>query len=477
MTHPCHHPHWNRRQWLQAGGIGLLGLTVGELGRLRAESPESESPAKSVIFVFLSGGLAQHESFDPKPEAAEDIRGEFNTIGTRTAGLRICEHLPRLANCSHLWSVVRSLSHPYNEHSQGHMAILSGRSDMPIGFDPNRPKDTDHPSLAAVAGGVLEARNNLPPAIVLPEKLVHRTGRVIPGQFGTSMGPGRDPYFLDCVPFHPSVYGAWPEYAFDHQQGTVAAGLEFRAPSLRLPDSLTPEHLASRVDLLAEVQRRQRRLESLAEVESFDRFQSSALSMLADSDLANVFRVTDADDATLDRYGRHAFGWSMLLARRLVDAGTSLVQVNLGNNETWDTHGNAFPHLKNLLLPPFDQSLTALLEGLEADGRLDETMVVVASEFGRTPKISHLAQHYALPGRDHWGRAQSILLAGGGVKGGRVIGATDSFGGEPTDDPVTPEQFAATIYRGLGIPPQSNWFDLLDRPMPVYHGSPIPGLT
>lgn len=476
MGHSLPHPQLDRRQWLQAGGLGLLGLTTSDLARLQASDDAPRASAKSVIFVFLSGGLAQHESFDPKPNAVEEIRGEFAPISTRTPGLAICEHLPRLANCSHLWSVVRSLTHPYNDHSQGHMVMLSGRAELPVGFDPNRPKETDHPALAAVAAAVLGSRHNLPPAIILPEKMVHRTGRVIPGQFGASMGPGRDPYFLDCVPFHPSVYGAWPEFGFDHQSGTVQTNLEFRAPSLQLPDSLTPDHLASRVNLLAEVQQRQRALERLAEVESFDRFQTSAISMLADSEMANAFRVLDAEPEVLQRYGQHSFGWSLLLARRLINVGAKLVQVNLGNNETWDTHGNAFPHLKDLLLPPLDQSLSALLQDLDASGQLNETLVVVASEFGRTPKISHLPQHYALPGRDHWGRAQSILLAGGGVQGGRVIGETDSKGGEPVADAVTPEQFAATIYQALGIARHSNWYDMLDRPMPVYHGEPIAGL-
>ncbi len=470
------HPRLDRRRWLQAGGIGLLGLTLADVERLRAETPD-HAGGRSVIFVFLSGGLAQHESFDPKPEASSEIRGEFDTIATRTPGYRICEHLPRLAACSQLWSAVRSLTHSFNEHSQGHMAMLSGRSDLPLGFDPNRPKETDHPSIAAIAGAMLPPRNNLPSAIVLPEKLIHRTGRVLPGQFAASMGPHRDPYFLDCVPYHPESYGAWPRYGFDHQNGPLDVRLKFRVPSLELPAELTPERFAARVDLLGEVQRRQRSLERLAETDSFDRFAGRALSMLADPEMAKVFRVDDADDRTLERYGRHAFGWSLLLSRRLVDAGATLVQVNLGNNETWDTHGNAFPHLRDLLLPPMDQAVSALIEGLEADGRLDETLVVVAGEFGRTPKISHLAQHYRLPGRDHWGRAQSILLAGGGIRGGRVIGATDAAGGEPIDTPVTPEHFAATIYRALGLPRQATWSDLLDRPMPVYHGDPIPGLT
>src|SRR5262249_34196689 len=175
-------------------------------------------PAQSVIYIFLSGGLAQHESFDPKPDAPAEIRGEFAPIATGTPGVQICEHLPMLARRSHLWSMVRSLTHSSNEHSAGHMIMLAGRSDLPTGFSPNRPNAGDWPSIAAVAGAVATSRNNLPPAIVLPERLVHNTGRVIPGQFGGQMGPHRDPWFIDASPFDPTAYGAYPEYEFDHQQ-------------------------------------------------------------------------------------------------------------------------------------------------------------------------------------------------------------------------------------------------------------------
>ncbi|MCA9152593.1 MAG: DUF1501 domain-containing protein, partial [Planctomycetales bacterium] len=242
------------------------------------------------------------------------------------------------------------------------------------------------------------------------------------------------------------------------------------------PEDVTLDRLSDRVHLLGLVERQQRQLERLAEVDSFDRFQARAISMLSDGDMAQVFNVTTADAKTLDRYGRHTFGWSLLLARRLVEADVPLVQVNLGNNETWDTHGNAFPNLKNYLLPPMDQAVSALLDDLVERDLLDSTLVVMAGEFGRTPKISHLPQHYALPGRDHWGEVQTVWLAGGGVQGGAVVGASDKFGGSPTDAPQTPENFAATIYRALGLPRQAIWRDLLDRPLPVYHGEPIPGL-
>jgi uncharacterized protein (DUF1501 family) len=199
--------------------------------------------------------------------------------------------------------------------------------------------------------------------------------------------------------------------------------------------------------------------------------------MLTDSKIHHALDVTKADEATLDRYGRNAFGWSLLMARRLVDSGVQLIQVNLGNNESWDTHGNAFPHLKDRLLPPLDRSVSALLDDLQASGKLDETLVVVASEFGRTPQITLLQQHYKLPGRDHWGAVQSVLFAGGGIRGGTVIGASDKLGGYPIDQPVKPENFAATIYHALGIPSSATWRDAQDRPHSVYFGQPIDGLT
>lgn len=198
--------------------------------------------------------------------------------------------------------------------------------------------------------------------------------------------------------------------------------------------------------------------------------------MLSDHRMKDLFDVTGADERTLDRYGRNTFGWSLLLSRRLVSEGVRFVQVNLGNNETWDTHGNAFPHLKNYLLPPFDIALSGLLDDLKETGELDSTLIVVAGEFGRTPKVSELPQHYRLPGRDHWGAVQTVLCAGGGVRGGNVVGSSDRVGGQPENDPQKPENLAATIYHTLGFSIGMNWHDLSNRPMPVFHADPIAGL-
>jgi len=179
----------------------------------------------------------------------------------------------------------------------------------------------------------------------------------------------------------------------------------------------------------------------------------------------------------LEAYGRNLFGWSCLLARRLIEAGVGMIQVNLGRNETWDTHGNAFPHLKNQLLPPMDQCVSALIRDLDERGLLETTMVVMAGEFGRTPRVFGLPQHYELPGRDHWGAVQSVFFAGGGVRGGTVVGASDKIGAYPKESRQTPETMAATIYDALGIPHDANWYDAANRPYHVYHAQPIAGLS
>jgi hypothetical protein len=433
--------------------------------------------AKSVIYVFLSGGLAQHDSFDLKPDAPEDIRGEFKPIATRTPGIQICEHLPMLAARSHLWALVRSLTHRSNDHSAGHHMMLTGRSDLPTGFDPARPKATDWPSIASVVGAMSVTRNNLPPAVVLPERLVHYSGRVIPGQFAGVMGARRDPWFIEASPYNPLGYGAYPEFEFDHQERpNMPRRSKFEAPNLTLPDGIHSDRLAGRIDLVKHIDRQRAQLDSSAHTEPLDRFRQGAVSLLVDAMIRQAFDVVNADPALLDRYGRNSFGWSLLMARRLVEAGVNLVQVNLGNNETWDTHGEAFPHLQEKLFPPTDRALSALLDDLDSSGLLESTLIVMAGEFGRTPKISHLPQYYKLPGRDHWGRVQTVFFAGGGIAGGRVVGSSDKIGAFPASDPQTPENMAATIYHALGIPATAAWHDDLDRPHHIYHGEPIRGL-
>lgn len=466
------HPTFTRRHAIQAGAVGLLGLGLSELNALRAASKHS---AKSVIYVFLSGGLAQHESFDPKPDAPDAIRGEFGTTATKTPGLRITEHLPKLAECSDKWCVVRSLTHPSNDHSLSHHIMLTGRSDKPVGFDPSAPKSSDHPSLASIASAVTKSRNNLPPAIVLPDRIVHNSGRVIPGQFAGVMGRARDPWFLEASAFEPKAYGAYPQYEFDHQQRVYSANRRaFTIPDLNLPQGVDGDRFGGRLDILKHLDAQRKTLDGNANAGAFDRSRADAVSLLTDARVRAAFDLNKASPRDLDRYGNNAFGWSLLMSARLVEAGVNLVQVNLGNNETWDTHGNAFPHLKDKLLPPTDKALRALLDDLEQRGLLDSTLIVMAGEFGRTPRISTLTQHYKGPGRDHWGSVQSVFLAGGGVKGGRVVGSSDKNGGYPATDPQSPENFAATIYSALGLPKTAAWTDAESRPHHLYHADQMP---
>jgi hypothetical protein len=478
------HPSLNRRTALQIGAIGLLGLGTNHVAGLRALAAETGSALtatsrKAVIYIFLSGGLAQHESFDPKPDAPAEIRGEFGSVATQTPGIRICEHLPMLAARSNKWAIVRSLTHPYNDHSSGHHVMLTGRSLTPTGFDGNRPKPTDYPSIASTITGLFAQRNNLPPAAVLPEKLIHVTGRTIPGQFAGEMGPRFDPWFIEASQYRDSKYihGAFPEYGFQRTDGkTTPPGYRYEAPHLELAHDLLPDRMQARGRLLESLDHQRRDLDRSAQ--ELDRHRQMAVSMLLDGRVHRALDVHSADGATQDRYGRNSFGWSLLMARQLIEAGVRLVQVNLGNNESWDTHEAAFRNLKNFLLPPTDRAVSALLDDLAQRGMLDDVLIVMAGEFGRTPRVfTTPGAKSNLPGRDHWGAVQTVFFAGGGVKGGTVIGSSDRIGGYPSLDPQKPENMAATIYQALGLPRTIAWKDSLNRPHHVYQGEPIRRLT
>lgn len=482
------HARLSRRTAIQAGGIGLLGLGMNHVAGLKALADEAASPLsrpaapiKAVIYIFLSGGLAQHDSFDPKPDAPDNVRGEFAPISTQTAGVHVCEHLPLLAARSDKWALVRSLTHPYNEHSIGHHVMLSGRTEQPIGFDSNRPTAHDFPSIASVGMRLLSPRNNLPPAAVLPEKLVHVTGRTIPGQFAGEMGWKHDPWFIEASQYKDTryVHGAFPEYGFQRWEGpTNPPNYVFEAPRLELPQGVLRDRLASRLDLMRTIDLQRQHLDRAAGIREFDRLRQGAISLLMNGGVHRALDIHAAPAELQNRYGKNSFGWSLLMARQLVEAGVSLVQVNLSNNEGWDTHEAAFRNLKNFLLPPTDRAVSALIDDLDERGLLDDVLIVMAGEFGRTPKVFTFdGAKSKLPGRDHWGAVQTVFFAGGGVKGGAVVGSSDKLGAYPSADAQTPENMAATIYEALGLPRTIVWKDHLDRPHHVYHGDPISGLT
>lgn len=470
---------FSRRAAIRAGGLGLLGGFALPHVTQGAPAVAAEGTAKACIYIFLSGGLAQHESFDLKPQAPAEIRGEFAPIATQTPGLQICEHLPRLASRSSDWALLRSLTHPTNDHTLGHYLMLTGRSVASPGFSGDRKTSPgDWPSIASIVGDQLPPRTpNLPDSIVLPERLVHWSGGVIPGAYGGQMGRRRDPFFIEASPYgNPFWRGAYPEYTFPNESKKPPASPDarvYQAPEIALAAGLTSGRFVDRVALLREVDRQRGELERSANGTQYDQHRQSVISLLSDPSVREAFDVTHADDATQERYGRNSFGWSLLMAYRLVSAGVNMVQVNLGSNETWDTHGDAFPRLKDKLLPPTDRALCALLDDLKATGQLDSTLIVMAGEFGRTPKISLLADSYHAAGRDHWGAVQSVFFAGGGVRGGNVVGASDAMGAYPSRDPQRPENLAATMYHALGIPATAAWHDDVNRPNHIYHGEPI----
>ena len=377
-----------------------------------------------------------------------------------------------LARRSRLWAWCRSLTHPSNDHSASHHIMLTGRSLLPDGFDPNKPRPGDWPAVAAVAGYARPAVNNLPPAVVLPELLNHRTGRVIPGQFAGQMGPlgavGRRRLALQ----RGRLRRRDPEYGFHHETGAQPKGSAIQAPNLSLPESLDlrgpgPARPARR--------RRWTAVPSwsgLAEADEFDRHRQEAVALLSDAAVRLSFDVTHAEPKSQDRYGRNAFGWSLLMARRLVEAGVRLVQVNLGNNETWDTHQSAFPNLKQFLLPPLDRSVSAPARR----PRRQRPARRHAGRHGRPDSAGRLAFSRS-PGRSR--PARSLGPRADGLlrrrrrsrgRGGRLLRPPRR---RPATEPGRRKISALTIYHALGIPAAATWDDAAGRPHNIYYGEPI----
>lgn len=478
-------PH-SRRSILQAGSLGLLGLSLPDVAHWRSQAQASGVPLskpRGVIFIFLTGGPSQHDTFDMKPEGPAEYKGEFSPIATRTPGIEICEHMPLLAQRSNRWALVRSLTHTQSGHQEGTYVMLTGRSALPTSFKQNQPQSIDWPSIAAVAGASTHRRNILPTSVVLPEKIVHSNSGTYPGQFAGMLGRQHEPWFIEATD-KPHAYhsnsGAFPQYLFNLHKGVLSdkQNWRFEVSNLNLPEGVLDPRFRQRMEFLNVVEQQQRQIASQPRGAGYDRVRESALSLMADPKVREAFDVRRAPPKALERYGNNSFGWSLLMARRLIEQGVNMVQVNLGNFGSWDLHGNNFVCLKNWLFPPTDLAISGLLDDLQESGLLESTLVVVAGEFGRTPRISHVAPEiYKYPGRDHWAPLQSVLFAGGGVKGGTVIGASDRNGAYPTNAAQSPENFAATIYHALGIPREAEWHDLAGRPYPVYQAEPIEGLT
>ena len=456
-----------RREILRAGAaLGALGVAQQAVGF----TPQPSRNAKSVLFVFLTGGMSHHDSFDMKPEAPDDIRGEFQPIATRTPGLQVCELLPLMSQRTEIYALHRAMATGSSGHEPACHMLLTGRLDLPTGFTLNDvPNAKEWPSIPAVITYAMRDQQHLlPPAVILPEPSVNEAARFRPGQYAGQLGSQWEAWHIDIAAKCPLGNGACPDcFRFDDSKFEHAASSVFDTPVLTLPTG-GQQRFGRRVDLLDFMQRQRASLASAAN--QFDRQRQQAISLLTDPHTSHAFNVERADPKLLERYGKNKFGLSCLMGKNLIESGVRYVQVNLGKNSSWDTHMANFRNLKKNLLPPFDKCISALLDDMSSSGLLDETLVIVAGEFGRTPKINKDA------GRDHWGPCNTMLFAGAGVQGGRVVGASDHLGAQPIDETQYPENFSALIYDTLGIPRHATWVDMEGRPHAIYRGRPIAGL-
>jgi len=433
-----------RRGFIQVGYSGLLGMGLPGLLAARglaAAGLRSNVRARSVIVILLSGGLGQHDSFDMKPEATDKIRGEFKPIDTAVPGIRICEHLPRLAARINRLAIVRSMSHPEGNHLVAVHHILTGQPSNPRGasdLDRVASRD-DFPCYAAVVDRLRHRSDGIPSGVALPTRLVEGP-LTWPGQDAGFLGPRHDPWQLRLDPSRP----------------------EARDDSLNVAAGLDPERLHRRRHLLGQAA-------VPAPNDAFVDQQDAALAMLCNGNVGKALDTEREDPRLADRYGRHLFGRSLLIARRLVEAGVPLVQATMGIVQTWDTHVANFPRLRDNLLPPLDQAVSALLDDLEVRGLLDETLVVMLGEFGRTPRISELKPG-DVPGRDHWPAVFPAVFAGAGVIGGQVIGKSDRQGAYAVSKTFGPPDLAATVYHALGVDPATELRDRLGRPVRLCSG-------
>lgn len=439
-----------RREWLRIGGLSILGLSLSRLGALPAKAAPistQKSPsfgrAKSCIVLFLSGGPPQHETFDPKPDAPMEIRGTFRSIPTSVPGLHFCETLPHTARVADRLAVIRSMTTDINAHSTSGAFMLTGY--VPQTKAENVPAGPqDWPSIASVVGALKPSERSPLSSVVLPEVIANDGNIVWPGQNGGFMG----------APWHPMMMKCDPTAQPMHIEG------------LSLADGVTSARLSERFDLLEQFDAHFRNGVESSAVAELGHLRQKAFDVLHSDASRRAFELERESPALRDKYGRHKFGQSVLLARRLVEAGVRLVQVNwpregkaeVAGSPLWDTHRDNAGRVRDVLCPQFDRTFATLIADLQSRGLLDETLVVVMGEFGRSPKIN------AAGGRDHWGSCFSVALAGAGIGGGQIIGASDRLGAMPASRPVGPPDLAATIFHLLGLDPASEFIDPIGRP-------------
>ncbi|MFV0444788.1 MAG: DUF1501 domain-containing protein [Planctomycetaceae bacterium] len=442
-----------RRSILQAGGLGAFALSAGIRSVSASEAPATVRRAKSVILLFLLGGPPQHSTWDPKPHAPAEVRGEFAPIATSVPGLWIGELQPRTARMADKLAVLRSVVTGDNAHSSSGYFMMTGMPHLPMNRENANPgPPNNYPNIGAVTSQLVPPRSLLPAAVRLPHHIYNTDGSVWPGQDAGWLGHQAEPWLFNCEPASPG----------------------YDVPQFRLAADVSLGRLGERKQLLEQMEHQLREIERNDTLLKYNSEQQQVFDLLSTAKARNACDLKLESEADRDRYGRSQFGQSVLLARRLVEADVPFVQVNWfrgpdepSSNPCWDSHSDETARLKNILVPPLDMALSALFADLEASGRLDETLVVCTAEFGRSPKLN------VHGGRGHWGHVFSIALGGGGIRGGQVIGASDEQAAWPVSRIVRPQDITATIFHQLGFSPDTQIHDPQGRPLPISRGDVI----
>jgi Protein of unknown function (DUF1501) len=448
----CHRPQAStgptRRQFLRLGGLGALSLFWADWVQAEERLARNGGRAKAVILIFNCGAPSHLDLWDMKPDAPDTVRGPFRPIPTNAPGVHVSELLPRLAAQANRYAVIRTLHHTHTGHNAGMYWSIVGR---PYRVDSTliNPSPVDYPSFGTLVGWLAQRdgySGPLPPYVITPAPHCDSTVYVTPGQFGGCLGARYDPLVLNADPNAPN----------------------FKVPNIGLAEGLTAQRLQERQSLL-------RQLGSPARVEvpspDFDVNRAKAFHLVNSAEVQRAFDLSREPDRVRERYGRHSWGQSHLLARRLVEAGVRFVSTVNGPSIIWDTHQDNFNRLKTKLVPPMEQAFAALLDDLADRGLLESTLVVWLGDFGRTPLINKDA------GRDHWPQCYSVVLAGGGIRGGQVVGESDGTGAFPKSFPVTPADVHATVFTALGYDPGGiHYLSPEGRPFPLSEGEPIRAL-
>ena len=441
-------PTIDRRSILRVGGAGMLGMTMPKLMRAAEKSGSVKARAKSVIFLFQWGGPSQLDTFDMKPNAPETVRSPYRPIASSAPGIEVCELLPEMAKRMHHTTLIRTMTHSMKNHASAGYYALSGHAPP---TDDQRLRDSLDlfPAYGSVVDHLAPNTNGMPSFVAYPH--VIRDGSVVPAQHASFLGKRHDPLLFLEDPNNR----------------------DFKLPELSLPRGLSVDRLQRRREMQKLIDQQSRLLEYSDQARGFDDYYERALSMLTSDRVRKAFDLSAEKESMRDRYGRTTYGQSCLLARRLVESGVKFVTVyfssSIGgrrvNDGGWDTHGfdntRMYKIVDKYQLPITDQTLPALLDDLEERGLLDETLVVWMGEFGRTPDINKNLS------RDHWPQCYTTLLAGGGVKGGYVYGKSDEHARAPAENPVKPEDLAATIFHLLGIDPSTEIYDRDNRPLVI----------